>query len=364
MSLRLDFYCNMYWKRFVFVFNLLTQMACVVVTSKMTPIEIECVALFFLLLILVFFSDRRNHFTTAYVLRSFLFVFFQQAEITRSYIRPPPNKTALDVPFNFMPDASTIHMNHQRSSANATTINNKSKHNPLAKFLLRISSPKSHENNSNNSTIANHSASSYKNNIGNHSSSSSSTSSSSSPAMTGVTSRHHHEPTTKPRSTTQTNLPPSYSESQLQYQQEQRIKFQSVTNPPSQICVSSLSLRTPPSTTSPNNISVPKINKSRSLCNEINYSSMSISTTPTAMINSIVNNTAIIGSTSATMLSPSSSSSTISLADETSAAASIIDLSSINQIEYSINALTDTDINCMVSSNRASPISSSQSNDV
>lgn len=267
-------------------------------------------------------------------------------------------------------------MNHQRSAANATTINNKSKHNPLAKFLLRISSPKSHENSSNNtSTLANHSTS-YKNNIVNHSSLLSSSSSSSSPpsstssssstassmstpALTGNTSRQYHGPSSKARSTTQTHLPPSYSESQLQYQQEQRMKFQSVSNPPSQICVSSLSLRTIPTTMSPNNASLPKINKSRSLCNEINYSSMSISTTPTAMINSIVNNTAIIGSTSAPMLSPSSSSSTISLADDASSVTSINDLSKINQIEFSINALTDTDINCMVSS-----ISPSHINDV
>lgn len=272
-----------------------------------------------------------------------------------------------------MPDASTIHMNHQRSSAaNATTINNKSKHNPLAKFLLRISSPKSHENNSNNtSALPNHS-SSYRNNIGNHSSSSSSSSSSTASSVCsssslptavggggsvggGATSRHPNGPTSKSRSMPQTNLPPSYSESQLQYQQEQRLKFQSITNPPSQIGVSSLSLRTPPSMSSSNNCSLPKINKSRSLCNEINYSHMSISTTPTAMINSIVNNTAIIGSTtSSTMVDETSST----------AASTINDLSSINQIEYSINALTDTDINCMVSSNRASSISPSQSNDV
>lgn len=266
-------------------------------------------------------------------------------------------------------------MNHQRSSAaNATTINNKSKHNPLAKFLLRISSPKSHENNSNNnSTLPNHS-SSYRNNIGNHSSSSSSSSSSStassvcsssslptsvggggSSSSGGATSRHPNGPTSKSRSMPQTNMPPSYSESQLQYQQEQRLKFSSITNPPSQICVSSLSLRTPPSMSTSNNCSLPKINKSRSLCNEINYSSMSISTTPTAMINSIVNNTAIIGSTTSS-----------TMVDETStmAATTINDLSSINQIEYSINALTDTDINCMVSSNRPSSLSPSQSNDV
>lgn len=264
-----------------------------------------------------------------------------------------------------MPDASIMQTSHQRSSANATTINNKSKHNPLAKFLLRISSPKSHENNnSNSSALAGHNTS-CKNIIGNHSPSSSSTSSSnsSSPSISGTTSRHHHGPSAKARSMTQTSLPPSYSESQLQYQQEQRVKFQSVTNPPSQISVSSLSLRAPSSTPSANHFSIPKINKSRSLCNEINYSSMSISTTPTAMINSIVNNTATIGSTSATMLSPSSSSSTISLTDDTSSAASIIDLSSINQIEYSINALTDTDINCMVSSNGAPSISPSEPSD-
>ncbi|KAG4071661.1 hypothetical protein HA402_011815 [Bradysia odoriphaga] len=63
---------------------------------------------------------------------------FQQMELTRPYIKAPPNKTALDVPelsYNIFPHPSCNLNNQQR-----ITTTTKSKPNPIAKFFLRISS--------------------------------------------------------------------------------------------------------------------------------------------------------------------------------------------------------------------------------
>lgn len=59
-------------------------------------------------------------------------------ELTRPYIKAPPNKTALDVPelsYNLFPHPSCNLNNQQR-----ITTTTKSKPNPIAKFFLRISS--------------------------------------------------------------------------------------------------------------------------------------------------------------------------------------------------------------------------------
>lgn len=105
-----------------------------------------------------------------YIYTTPFFHFFLQTELTRSYIKPPPNKTALDVPdhlqspFNPYHATSTHHLNTGHSRFGGTTpsptadgaaqtssltaaqqqqLTAKSKPNPITKFFLRISSTKS-----------------------------------------------------------------------------------------------------------------------------------------------------------------------------------------------------------------------------
>lgn len=77
---------------------------------------------------------------------------FEQTEITRTYIKPPPNKTALDVPehaYSVYPPASSCNLN-QRTVPTTKS----SKSNSITKVLLRVFSAKSPETTTRTSSSA------------------------------------------------------------------------------------------------------------------------------------------------------------------------------------------------------------------
>lgn len=81
----------------------------------------------------------------------FFFFFGKQTEITRTYIKPPPNKTALDVPehaYSVYPPASSCNNLNQRTVPTTKT----SKSNVITKAILRVFSPKSPETTTRSST--------------------------------------------------------------------------------------------------------------------------------------------------------------------------------------------------------------------
>lgn len=218
----------------------------------------------------------------------------QRAEITRTYIKPPPNKTALDVPsdyeYNIFPSSTSSQLHHNRTNATATK---QSKQNPIAKFLLRISSSKSNEHNSNYNSL---------------------TSNSLPVTNAGGVSQQQHQlrgggNNTQHATTSLSMVPqslsnnlPTYSESQLMQQQLMHSSSswssqcnETINDGPKTSSAIVCSAVT--GSASPNS----NIYKSRSMCGSIQACSLSsLSTLPTSMINNIVNNAATIGCSSST----------------------------------------------------------------
>lgn len=224
---------------------------------------------------------------------------FQRAEITRTYIKPPPNKTALDVPpeyeYNIFPSSTSPQLHHNRTNATATK---QSKQNPIAKFLLRISSSKSNDNNSNYNSLTSNSlpvtnAGECKNNS----------------TINGVSQQQHQSRGNNHATTSLSMVPqtlsnnlPTYSESQLMQQQLMHSSpswssqcNETIMDGPKATAAIVCSAVT--GSASPNS----NIYKSRSMCGSIQACSLSsLSTLPTSMINNIVNNAATIGCSSST----------------------------------------------------------------
>lgn len=291
----------------------------------------------------------------------FLFCFFfQRAEITRTYIKPPPNKTALDIPsdleYNIYPSSTSPNSHHNRSTTTATK---QSKQNPIAKFLLRISSSKSNEHNSNYSSLTSNSLSNVgtdncnikcNNTIINNTNQqqhrgNNNTSPSSFNSVAPCSSSH--------------NLP-TYSESQLmqqQQQQQQLIHSSSSWSATSSsindndnlknsiaaassigLCNDSTNEMNCRRTPSPN---ANNIYKSRSMCGNIEACSLSsLSTLPTCA--------ATIGSSSST-LSIASSSDALPLNPTTD---TLIDAAGANVMT---NANVDADDNCHTTQSSSGP---------
>lgn len=118
-----------------------------------------------------------------------LFRLFQHAEITRTYIRAPPNKTALEINLPVQKLNLPIAMSTSGANTVTSSINNKSRHNPIAKFFTRISSvPTGTHTSKGSPQYQNNNSSSSSSNTDNNSQSTSSSPSSLSSSSLCVTS--------------------------------------------------------------------------------------------------------------------------------------------------------------------------------
>lgn len=267
--------------------------------------------------------QQKKKYIFLFISLSVLSVSLQRAEITRTYIKPPPNKTALDIPaeYNLFPSSTsasvtTTHHHHHHPNRTASVAVKQSKQNPIAKFLLRISSSKSNENNNSSySACSSGSSTSGQHGTATATGGASTAAPSPSKSSSSLCTSPSFSSSSSSTSSSSSYLP-TYTESQLMHQQQQQqqhalhlLQHQSsiATGSPSwspnnqntsdfdgglKVTVNTghgaMSRSTSPRAPSPN------IYKSRSMCNSFS----SISTLPTSMINNIVNNAATIGSSS------------------------------------------------------------------